>query len=89
MMAPFHRACPKCKGGCSLCGGSGSVLSTVADVWAREESRPTTKVLRDVIPDEAIPPAATRQEQFREALPAIVIMTLWFVFALCVAALKH
>lgn len=76
-MAPFHRGCPKCKGGCSLCGGSGSVLCTVADVWAREESRPTTRLVKPEIPDAAIPPAATRGEQLREALPAIVVMTAW------------
>jgi len=37
-------SCPKCKGGCDLCGGSGQVPQGVARVFAREESRATAKM---------------------------------------------
>lgn len=37
-------SCPKCKGGCDLCGGSGQVTHGVARVYAREETRSTAKI---------------------------------------------
>jgi hypothetical protein len=36
--------CPKCKGGCDVCGGRGQVHEGVARVYAREEGRATTKI---------------------------------------------
>jgi hypothetical protein len=36
--------CPKCKGGCDVCGGAGRVPEGVARVYMREEGRATTKI---------------------------------------------
>lgn len=36
--------CPKCKGGCDLCGGSGRVTEGAGRVYQREESRRTTRM---------------------------------------------
>jgi hypothetical protein len=47
-------ACPRCRGGCSLCGGIGRVRPAVADAYVREESRRTTKVDR-VFSEEELP----------------------------------
>ena len=50
-------ACPKCKGGCDLCAGTGEVPDGVARVYVREETRATTRVSKKYVdqfrwPDE-------------------------------------
>jgi hypothetical protein len=59
-------SCPKCRGGCDLCDGTGQVPPGVARVYVREEARQTTKMpaqqlsrLRDSWPSEATTTPAT------------------------------
>ena len=47
-------ACPKCRGGCQLCGGTGKVLAGVAESYQREEFRATVKVERPRIAKDAL-----------------------------------
>ena len=37
-------ACPKCRGGCDLCEGSGQVPEGVASVYVREDRRATARM---------------------------------------------
>lgn len=43
-MSEREVSCPKCKGGCDLCAGTGHVPSGVARIYVREETRATTRM---------------------------------------------
>jgi hypothetical protein len=60
--------CPKCKGGCDLCSGSGVVNDSVARLYVREEARPTVRMrpgVREVFLADEVP---TRPDLIKRAL---------------------
>lgn len=59
--------CPQCKGGCSLCGGSGTVNDSVAKLYIREESRATAKMPARQIESLWAKEAPTRPDAVKRA----------------------
>ncbi len=70
--------CPKCKGGCDLCGGIGSVPPAAARVWVREETRATVKVERRGFSEEELPtkPSFIRQADRRKRMVRIAALLI-------------
>jgi len=85
-------SCPKCKGGCDLCGGSGQVPQGVAHVYTREEARATAKIPTTHLQElrgwaaEAVttPGTVVRADRIRHlvfwiAIALLVAFTIFFV----------
>lgn len=91
-------SCPKCKGGCDLCGGSGRVPEGVARVYVREETRQTTKMsarqigeLTEPWPNEATTTPATvaRAEKIRRIVFWSALVTAGVIAGLLLFFLLH
>lgn len=78
------RACPKCKGGCDLCRGSGQVTETVAEIFIREESRRTErlgpddrrKLLREASRFASEPPSLIRRASRQKWIALFVVLAV-------------
>lgn len=85
LRVPTPVPCPKCRGGCDLCGGAGSVNESVSRIYLREETRRTVKMpakqLKTIWDQEAptkpqVIVAADRRRTFTAYVLVVVVATI-------------
>jgi hypothetical protein len=73
-------SCPKCKGGCNLCQGTGQVPEGVANIYNREEMRatakmPASRIERILFPEEdPTKPAVIRKAERRVQIIRLILL---------------
>ena len=83
------KACPKCKGGCDLCLGTGQVTAGVAEIYVREESRRTKRLdahdrqvlLREDRRFASEPPSLIQRANRQKWVVLFVVLALGFGLA--------
>jgi hypothetical protein len=90
--------CPKCKGGCDLCGGTGRVPEGAARVYLREEARRTALLparqldeLREVPASDrpTVPEFLRKANRLRAVARWLLIITLGLTVGMVLGVLAY